>query len=140
MRGALWIALLLALDGVSLYRDRQFQQAEQALRKTLAGNPKDATARLYLVRTLIELDRMPDALEELDRALAASLDPETRFQAGRIVRDLSERRLAALVRVSPDSAAVRELAARQFELQGRLPDALREFRAAIAKERQRPGV
>lgn len=138
MHPALWLALWLAADGISLYQARQFPQAEQALRRTLAANPKDTQSRLYLVRTLVELDRFPEAVEELDRALAAQ-DPETRFQAGQILRDLAERRLAALERISPDSAAVRELSARQAELEGRLADALREYRAAMAKEPQRPG-
>src|SRR5207244_10237139 len=87
-----------------------------------------------------ELGRIPEALAELDRALVAQGDPEVRFQAGKIMRELAERRFADLERVAPESASVRELAGRQFELRGKLPEALREYRAAIAKDPARPGL
>jgi len=106
----------------------------------LAVRPQDAQTRLYLARTLVELGRVPEALAEIDRALATRTDPEIQFQAGSIVRDLAEHRFADLQRLAPDSAAVRELAGRHYEQQGKLPEALREYRAAIAKEPGRPGL
>ena len=129
-----------AADGVKLYQQRQFAAAESELRRILAIQPGDAHSRLYLARTLVELGRIPEALAEIDRALAGQTDPEIQFQAGSIVRDLAEQRFADLDRLAPDSAAVRELAARHFEQQGNLPEALREYRAAIAKEHGRPGL
>src|SRR5439155_329813 len=57
-----------------------------------------------------------------------------------LIRELAERRFAALERLAPDSAAVKELAGRRFEIEGKLPDALREYRGAIAAEPGRPGV
>jgi len=138
----LWIVIsfLAAADGVSLYQQRQFAAAESELRRSLAARPSDAKSRLYLARTLVELGRVAEALAEIDRALAGPADPEIQFQAGRIIRDLAERRFADLERLAPDSSAVRELAGRHLEQQGKLPEALREYRAAIAKEPGRPGL
>ncbi len=129
-----------AADGVILYQQRQFAAAESEFRRILAIRPADAQSRLYLARTLIELGRVPEALVEINRALATQTDPEIQFQAGSIVRDLAEQRFAELERLAPDSSAVRELAARHFEQRGNLPEALRGYRAAIAKEPGRPGL
>src|SRR5712692_547677 len=137
---ALAMFFFAAADGVKLYQQRQFAAAETELRRLLAIQPEDAQSRLYLARTLVELGRVPEALMEINRALAGQADPEIQFQAGSIVRDLAEQRFARLERLMPDSAAVRELAARHFEQQGRLPEALREYRAANAKEPGRLGL
>ena len=134
------MCFLAAADGVKLYEQRQFAEAESELRRTLAAQPDDAQSRLYLARTLVELGRVSEALSEIDRALAGKSDAEIQFQAGGIIRELAQRRFADLQRLSPDSPAVHELAARNFERQGKLTEALREYRAAIAKEPERPGL
>ncbi|MBI1791098.1 MAG: tetratricopeptide repeat protein [Acidobacteria bacterium] len=141
------LAVLLALSaasdssrGLALYRQQQFQAAEKEFRASLARNPKDTTARLYLARTLVELGRIPEALAEINRTLDAQADPDVRFQAGRILRELAEQRLAALELAAPDSAPLHELAGRQFELKGDRVQALREYRAALALDPVRPGA
>jgi protein O-GlcNAc transferase len=134
----LW--MLSTPDGARLYQERKFVEAESALRRALAAHPGEAQTRLYLARTLIELGRIPEALAEIERVVSMSADAETQFQAGKIIRQLAERRFAALERLAPDSAAVKELAGRRFELEGKVPEALREYRAAIAKEPTRPGL
>jgi protein O-GlcNAc transferase len=137
-----WVLLLLLAgpDGIKLYQERQFAAAESAFRRALAARPEDGRTRLYLAKTLIEQGRVPEALAEVQRALGEKADPELQFAAGKIMRDLAERRFASLERLAPESAAVREFAGRRFELQGKLPEALREYRAAIAKDPARPGL
>ena len=134
------ICLFASADGVKLYQQRQFEAAESELRRSLAAQPADAQSRLYLARTLVKLGRVPEALAEITRALAGQTDPEILFEAGSIVRDMAEQRFADLERLAPDSAAVHELAARHLEQQGKLPEALQEYRAAMAKEPGRPGL
>jgi tetratricopeptide (TPR) repeat protein len=134
------LCFLAEADAVRLYRQRQFAAAESEFRRLLAIRPRNAQIRLYLARTLVELNRVPEALAEIERALGTQSDPETQFQAGRIVRELAERRFADLDRLAPDSAAVHELGGRQLEREGNLPEALREYRAAIVKEPGRPGL
>jgi len=136
-------ALLAGSDssrGIAMYRQREFAAAEAALQRALAANPRDTTARLYLARTLVELGRVPEALAEIERALAGNADPEAQFQAGRIVRELAERRFRELERIAPHSASVRELAGGHLEMKGDLAGALREYRAAAALDPRRPGA
>lgn len=95
--------------------------------------------RLAQARGLIESGKVSEGLAVLDQAVA-SPDPEVRFQAGKLLRELAERRFAGLQRAAPGSAPVHELAGRHHELRGRLPEALREYRAALAQEPLRPGL
>jgi tetratricopeptide (TPR) repeat protein len=138
-----FVVLMAAADsnrGIALYHDQQFAAAEQELRRVLAKNPKDNAAHLYLIRTLLQLDRVPEALSHLETALAENQDPELQFQAGGILRELAERRFAQLERAAPGSAAVREFAGRRLELGGDLTGALKEYRAAAQMDPRRPGV
>jgi tetratricopeptide (TPR) repeat protein len=140
---ALLFALIAASDssrGIAMYRKRQFNAADAEFRRVLARSPTDTTARLYLARTLVELQRIPEALAEVERVLAGNADPEALFQAGRLVRELAERRFAELERIAPNSAPLRELAGGRFETKGNLVEALQEYRAAAALDSRRPGV
>jgi len=140
--------LLLAPDAAALtshamraYYRREFTQAERYAREALASNPGYVRARLALARTLIEEDKVPIALEELQRALEMQpVSPDTEFEAGRILEMLAESRFARLQQLAPHSADVRELAGRQWEARGDLPKALAEYRAALSKDPARPGL
>ena len=52
------------------------KKSEQHLRKALTYNPKSVITHLFLADTLVELDRKPEAIKELEAALAAPDDPE----------------------------------------------------------------
>lgn len=134
------LAVTSFVTALSLYRDQRFTAAEQAFRHLLASNPGDAKARLYLARTLIELNRVPEAIEELEQLVAQTPEPEIGFQAGRVLRELAERRFAALHRLAPDSAATFELSGERFEWAGRLDEALRDYSEAAKLAPARPGV
>jgi tetratricopeptide (TPR) repeat protein len=135
-------AFLLAepADGVALFQERRFAAAEQSFRKRIAEHPNDRTARLYLARTLVELGRVQEALVEVERVLAGEPDAESRFQAGRLLRELAERRFAELQTTAPGSAATLELAGARFEWAGDLDEALKQYRAAAALDPARPGA
>ncbi len=144
-----WVCVLLASGSVwpetlervlTLYRTQDFRGAEAELRRILARNKGDATARLYLVRTLIEQNRVTEALHELDVVLAQDSSPGVRFQAGDIARQLAERRLSGLQAIAPKSAALHELSGRQLAMKGRFDEALTEYEAAARLEPQRPGI
>src|SRR5260221_8313770 len=136
----LLIAASDANRGIAMYRQRQFEAAEAEFTRVLARSPRDTTARLYRARTLVELRRIPEALPEVERVRAGNADPEALFQAGRLVRDLAERRFSELERIAPNSAPLRELAGGRLETKGDLVEALREYRAAAALDSRRPGV
>lgn len=144
----LWVWLLvLAQSGTSgwdrartHYRQRDFDAAEAELRSLLATRPGDGSMRILLARTLIEMGRAPEAMAELDLALASNPSPEVKFQIGRIAREMAEKRFADLQDRAPQSAALRELVGRQQELRGRYTEALQEYQAAAAMNPNRPGV
>src|SRR6266566_2690691 len=128
MAAAILFALIAASDssrGIAMYRQRQFEAAEAEFQRVLVRSPTDTTARLYLARTLVELRHIPEALAEVERALTGNAAPEVLFQAGRIVRELAERRFAELERIAPNSAPLRELAGGRFEMKGDFVDSLR---------------
>jgi tetratricopeptide (TPR) repeat protein len=139
------VLLLLAATvdssrGIEMYQQQQFAAAEQELRRVLAENPKDSAAQLYLIRALLQLERIPEALAHLEQVLAGNRDSELQFQAGRILRELAERRFAQLQAAAPGSAAVREFAGRRLEMNGDLAGALKEYKAAAAQDPHRPGI
>lgn len=145
LSGELAILYLLfaatSLDhAIVLFRERNFAAAEAELRDLIAKKQDVSTARLYLVRTLLEQNRIPDALAELDQTLGESKDPEQLFQAGQIARKLAEQRFQDLNNAAPGSAAVLEFAGRQFEMSGRNEEALEKYRAAAALNPNRPGI
>ncbi|MBM3727002.1 MAG: tetratricopeptide repeat protein [Acidobacteria bacterium] len=119
----------------ALFEQRDFPAAERAFRLIATRQ-----ARLYLARTLIEQQRTAEALAELETALAGQPDEEIRFRAGEILRDLASRRLAALHRQAPDSAAVLEITGSNLERTGQPDEALRLYREAARRQPARPGI
>jgi protein O-GlcNAc transferase len=138
------LAVLAASElsvGLEMYRQRRFPAAEREFARVLMKDPQNWSARLYLARTMIELNRVPEALVEIERVLAGpAAVPELRFQAGRILRELAERRFDQLQSVAPDSAPLRELAGARYERSGDLAEALKQYRAAAELDPKRLGV
>ena len=126
--------------GLAMLRNQQFDLAAKEFRGVLAITPKQSLARIYLARTLIEMNRVPEAVSEIERALSDQPNPETRFQAGRLLRELAESRFKQLRSQAGDSPAVLELSGERFERGGDLAKALREYRAAAALDATRSGV
>jgi tetratricopeptide (TPR) repeat protein len=141
--GAVLLTVIATADvsrGIAMYNQRKFEAAEKELRSVLKRTPKNWTAKLYLARVLVEQHRIPESLAELDALLAESTDPEVTFQAGRIVRELAERRFTALEQVAPSGAPLHELAGRRLELKADLAAALKQYREAAQLEPHRPGI
>lgn len=138
----LWTALLAAAPspGAVLYQQRQFARAEQSLRAELRRSPRNAQARLYLARTLVELRRTPEALEQLRLLLDGDAGAETKLEAGRLLRELAQQRFRALVAAAPESAATLEISGRRLEREGNFAAALDQYRAAQKIEPRRPGI
>ncbi|HYI93765.1 MAG TPA: tetratricopeptide repeat protein [Bryobacteraceae bacterium] len=126
--------------GLAMFRDQQFDLAAKEFRGVLAITPKRSLVRIYLARTLVEMNRVPEAVSEIERALSDQPSPEARFQAGRLLRELAESRFKQLQLQAGDSPAVLELSGERFERTGDLAKALQEYRAAAALDGKRPGV
>jgi tetratricopeptide (TPR) repeat protein len=138
----LGLLVLAATDpaGLAAWTEGRFSAAEAAFRRALQRRPSDAMTRLYLARTLLDLNRVPEALAEIRRALTGPVAAEVRLEAGRLLRHLAERRLAQLEALAPDSPATLELEGARLEWAGQLDEALAKYRAAAARDMQRPGI
>ena len=95
---------------------------------------------MWLVRTLVELNRVPEALAELQRLLEAHPAPEIEMEAGRLLRRLAEQRFRDLSRQDDGQAAVSEIAGRRLEREGNFLAALARYQEAQSREPQRPGL
>ncbi|MCX6592355.1 MAG: tetratricopeptide repeat protein [Acidobacteria bacterium] len=135
-----WALAMGATSGVALYQARRFPEAEQVLRAALRKQPLDQQARLLLARTLVELNRVPEALSELQRLMEARPSPELEMEAGRLLRRLAERRFSDLSRQDDGQAAVSEIAGRRLEREGNFTGALARYQETQAREPERPGI
>jgi Flp pilus assembly protein TadD len=135
-----WALATAAPSGVTLYQAQRFPEAERALREALRKQPSDPHARMWLARTLVELNRIPEALTELQRLVEAHPAPEIEMEAGRLLRRLAEQRFRSLSRQDDGQAAVSEIAGRRLEREGNFLAALARYQEAQTREPQRPGL
>lgn len=141
--GVTILSLLVAsldISGVRLYEARKFGEAERAFRESIKKRPQDPNLRLYLARTLIELNRISEALAELERVIEAQTSPEIEVEVGRLLRNLAERRFRDLSQSDAGQAGIHEIAGRRLEHEGHFDAALMRYREAQRLEPNRPGL
>ncbi len=86
------------------------------------------------VRKQIQEGQIVAALQGLAVIQKRSLnDPEAKFVLGEILQELAALKAEQLQRVAPESAAAHELLGKSLESQGKLDDALAEYRQALDK-------
>lgn len=134
------LAASLDVAGVRLYEARKFGEAEKAFRESIKKRPQDPSLRLYLARTLIELNRIPEALAELERAVEVQPSPEIEVDVGRLLRSLAEKRFRDLSQSDAGQAGIHEIAGRRLEYEGHFDPALIRYREALRLEPDRPGL
>mgnify|MGYP000013168678 CR=1 FL=1 len=88
---------------------------------------------------LLDAYRLEKALYEVSYELESRPERVSIPLSG-ILQALAARRLADLRRSAPGSAEAHELDGRRLELDGRLADALAEYRAAVRKDPERAGI
>jgi tetratricopeptide (TPR) repeat protein len=108
---------------------------KQAIAFVLAlgiGVAQDARTAMKKARTFLEENRISDALREVETVLKSRPgDPDLQFEVGVFLQDLATSRSALLERLAPDSEEVHELLGQSWEAQGKLDDAVKEYRAAL---------
>ncbi|MCU1273892.1 MAG: hypothetical protein JWO48_1323 [Bryobacterales bacterium] len=67
-------------------------------------------------------------------------NPEAQFEAGAILQELAGTTFRRMGRLAPDSVETHELLGKYYEAQGKLPEALAEYRAALDKNSRAPGL
>ncbi len=107
----------------------------------IAGRDQRRAAGAATVRCAMQMEHIDEAvsvLRTLNREFPG--DPDVLYLAAHVYSDLSLRASHELMRTAPASPQLRELTAETFEAQGRWEDAAREYRAALARDPQRPGL
>lgn len=131
----------LMARAVSLFESRDFPAAQSQFEHLLKTGPRNHTARVYLIRTLIERGRVVEALRHVDVLLKANPDnPDVRFEAGQLLQRLGEARMSDLQRTAPDSAEAHQLLGHSYEARGQLKEALAEYQLALQRNPAAPGI
>lgn len=141
----LFVAAAASSSALSLFQARKFAEAEQAYRLALRHQPRNAELRLGLARTLIELDRISEALQIVETTLAAlpsslSTTPAVEMEVGRLLRQLAEKRFRDLGLIDEGQAAVSEIAGKRLEREGNFTTALARYRDVQQLEPNRAGI
>lgn len=130
----------LLLAGEIEYRAKQFNQAEDYLRRALHGAPESTYARRLLAATYIRLGTPARAIEVLQPALSPdSRDPQLMGVAGEAylaVGDVAKaaQYLAQSTTLDPKNAAVRTRLGQVRFAQGDTEGAIRDLEAASAMD------
>lgn len=141
------VALKPALVGahlflaISEYRLAHFEPASAAARKETALSPSDAQAWMWQGIIDLALDHLAEAMDALNRA--HHLDPKNvdiLYQRGRASLDLSRENYEQMFREDPNSWHVHQVLAQADVEAGRDPDAVEQFRLAIASAPPQSGL
>ena len=93
------------------------------------------------VRALLNIGKTSKALRQIREMLESHPgDPEAQFEAGAILQELAGTAFKRMERLAPDSVETHELLGNYYEAQGKLPNALAEYRMALVKNSQAPGL
>jgi tetratricopeptide (TPR) repeat protein len=117
-----------------------------AVMATLQARPASASdsrlaGDIKAVRELIRQGKVIEALQVLQAIERRSPnDPEAKFAVGEIFQELAALRAEQLQKVAPDSVAAHELLGQSLEAQGKLNQALAEYRNALEKGPATPGL
>jgi len=107
--------------------------------QTQSSDSVDAIAAQ--ARDLIHQGKITEALSRVATLEKRGVsDPEAELAAGEILQELAALRAEQLQRVAPDSAEAHELLGKSFEAQGKLDEALAEYRRASEKAPAKPGL
>jgi tetratricopeptide (TPR) repeat protein len=127
--------------GVSYYSTNQFEKAVEALNNELQGNPKDFESRYYLGLALDALGRKVEAVLQLENLLQDNpQDAKALYQLTRFYKTSTHRTFQRLVKAAPDSDFVIALRAELDAENGKLVEAMKQYRRVLAKNADFPGI
>ena len=141
----LFVATAADTPALAHFQARNFREAEQAYRLAIRRQPRNPELHLGLARTLVELNRIPEALQILETTLATTPSglgpsPATEMEAGRLLRRLADKRFRDLDLSGQGQAAINEIAGKRLEREGNFTAALAQYREAQQREPNRAGI
>ena len=133
-----------AMLGISMVRAGDLRGAIPHLGKAFKDPPDAALGEqcgLVLLEAHHKLGELDDAVAIARRLLEANpSNTEVLYSAYRLYSDLGSRTIARLVREGRDSARLHQVTAELLEAQGDYPQAVEQYRRAIEKDPQLPGI
>ena len=130
-----------ALMGISLYELGDYANARTRLEAALRANPKDDNAELFLANDLIKLGELNLAAGHLQQlSNRQPKNQEIWYTLGKVHMKLSERALARLNEIDPDSVWVHQISGEVMESMKNYDGALIEYKKAVELAPNQPGI
>jgi tetratricopeptide (TPR) repeat protein len=105
------------------------------------GQAATVREQMDRVHALIIAGKTTDGLQKLREMLDSHPgDPEAEFEAGAVLEELAGATFKRMEQLAPESAETHELLGKYYEAQGKLPEALAQYRIALQKKSQAPGL
>lgn len=128
-------------EGVSYLGQNNFQQAIDSFERELKTPKPHPRCRYYLALALRSSGRTDEAIAELDRAVIDNpKDADALYELARIHKDASLQAIERLKDADPDSFQLHALMGEVYADEERYPEAIQEYRAALAKRPDAPGL
>jgi tetratricopeptide (TPR) repeat protein len=130
-----------ALLGISLFQLGQYAEARPPLEAALRANPHDDNAELMLAKDLLKLDDLEPAAHHLQQlARRQPKNQEVFYLLGQLYMQLSERALAQLNAIDPNSVFAHEVSGDVMASMKNYEGAILEYKKAIEIAPHQPGV
>jgi tetratricopeptide (TPR) repeat protein len=127
--------------GITEFRLNHLDRAHTAVAKETAGNPKDASAWMWLGVVCLAQDKPEEAADALDNAYKLKPDDEDiLYHRGRAHLLVSKNSYARMFKVDPGSWRVRRVLAQADSEADRHLEAIAEYEAAIKLAPTQPGL
>lgn len=127
-------------QGIDLFREGRFQEAEGPLSKAAAHNANPAL-QLLLIRSYLEAGDFARAEERISKMLAVQPDNiDALHLLGRSYKRQAELALKQMTELAPDFYGVHELLGKQREEKTEYAQAIEEYQAALAKRPDLAGI
>jgi len=129
------------LSGISYYALNRFDASAEAMRKELAANPRDRQARYYLALALHASEHNVEAIQQLESLLTDHPgDIPALYQLALFYKDGAQEASDQIAKSAPDSEWYLALRAQAFADNGRLDEAIRQYKAVLTKNPVLPGI
>lgn len=127
--------------GVSYFGKRDFSAAVRNFQQELATATPHPRCRYYLALALQSSGRMDDAIAQLDQAVAENpKDADAYYELARMHTNASLQAIERLKELDPDSFQLHALMGEIYSNEKQYGDAIREYKAALAKRPDAPGI
>ena len=121
-----------ALLGISLFQLAEYADAQPALEAALRADPNDDNAELMLAKDLVKLDDLESAANHLRQLVRRQpKNQEVFYLLGQLYMQLSEKALAQLNAIDPDSVFAHEVSGDVMASMKNYEGAILEYKKAV---------